>query len=214
VSGRSPREALELADFRARVAEIHLQCAGEGAEGVAEFRSRRSRLFAEHPSSALAAEQKAGFEGLPYFPHDPAARVVCELCEPDEPGGLEIDSGGEDGVVRYARVGRLETPWGQLTLFWTEGYGGNLFLPFRDTTAPEETYGAGRYLTDAIKGTFGGGVEVPPPGADPLTVTLDFNYAYNPSCAYNSRRACPLAPPENRLEQPIRAGELKFPGAV
>ena len=52
---------------------------------------------------------------------------------------------------------------------------------------------------------------MPAPGADPLTVTLDFNYAYNPSCAYNSRWACPLAPPENRLEEPIRAGELKFP---
>ena len=214
MSGRSPREALELADFRARVAGLYLECAGEGADAVAEFRSRRDRLFAEHPSSALTAEQKAGFEGLPYFPHDPAARVTCELGPPDRDGGLAIDSGGEDGVVRYARVGRLETPWGGLTLFWTEGYGGNLFLPFRDATAPAETYGAGRYLTDAIKGTFAGGLEVPAPGADPLTVTLDFNYAYNPSCAYNSRWACPLAPPENRLDEPIRAGELKFPGAA
>ena len=69
-------------------------------------------------------------------------------------------------MVRYSRIGRLETPWGELTLFWTEGYGGNLFLPFRDATAPEETYGAGRYLTDAIKGTFGGGLEAPPPGSE------------------------------------------------
>ncbi len=214
MSGRSPREALELADFRARVAELYLDCAGEGADAVAGFRSRRDRLFAAHPSSALTDEQRAGFEGLPYFPHDPAARVSCELREPDEPGGLEIDSGGEDGVVGYSRVGRLETPWGRLTLFWTEGYGGNLFLPFRDATAPAETYGAGRYLTDAIKGTFAGGLDVPPPGADPLTVTLDFNYAYNPSCAYNSSWACPLAPPENRLDEPIRAGELRFPDAV
>jgi uncharacterized protein (DUF1684 family) len=214
MSGRSPREALELADYRARVAELYLECAGAGADAVAEFRSRRDRLFAEHPSSALTPEQKEGFDGLPYFPPDPAARVTCELREPDQPGGLEIDSGGEDGVVRYARVGRLETPWGALTLFWTEGYGGNLFLPFRDATAPAETYGAGRYLTDAIKGTFAGGLEVPTPGAEPLTVTLDFNFAYNPSCAYNSRWACPLAPPENRLDEPIRAGELKFAAAI
>lgn len=214
MSGRSPREALELADFRARVAELYLECAGEGADAVAEFRSSRDRLFAEHPSSALTAEQKADFEGLPYFAHDPAARVTCELRPPDLDGLLEIDSGGEDGVVRYSRVGRLETPWGELTLFWTEGYGGNLFLPFRDATAPADTYGAGRYLTDAIKGTFAGGLEVPTPGAEPLTVRLDFNYAYNPSCAYNSRWACPLAPPENRLEEPIRAGELRFAAAI
>jgi uncharacterized protein len=214
VSGRSPREALELADYRARVAELYIECAGEGAEATAGFRRRRDRLFAEHPASALTAEQRQGFERLPYFPHDPDARVRCELLEPRETGELTIDLGGEDGVVRYSRVGRLETPWGELTLFWTEGYGGNLFLPFRDATAPDETYGAGRYLTDAIKGTFRGGLEAELARDDPATVTLDFNYAYNPSCAYNSRWACPLAPPENRLEQPIRAGELKFPGAV
>ena len=63
-------------------------------------------------------------------------------------------------------------------------------------------------MTDAIKGTFGGGLEAPAPAAS-TRVTLDFNYAYNPSCAYDSRWACPLAPPENRLEQPIRAGELR-----
>jgi len=167
VSGRSPREALELADYRARVAELYIECAGEGAEATAEFRRRRDRLFAEHPASALTPEQRERFDGLPYFPHDPDARVRCELLELREPGELAIDSGGEDGVVRYSRVGRLETQRGELTLFWTEGYGGNLFLPFRDAT-------------------------------------------YNPSCAYNSRWTCPLAPPENRLDEPIRAGELRF----
>jgi uncharacterized protein (DUF1684 family) len=214
VSSRGPREALELADYRARVAELYIDWAGEDAAATGEFRRRRDRLFAEHPASALTAEQRRGFEGLPYFPHDPAARLRRELRDARDDGELEIDSGGEDGVVRYSRVGRLETPWGELTLFWTEGYGGNLFLPFRDATAPDETYGAGRYLTDAIKGTFRGGLEPAPLGDGALTVTLDFNYAYNPSCAYNSRWACPLAPPENRLEQPIRAGELKFPRAV
>jgi uncharacterized protein (DUF1684 family) len=214
MQGRDARQALELADYRARVAELYLTSAGDGPEAVEEFRHRRNRLFAEHPASALTTAQKGRFTGLPYFPYAPMARVRCELREPRESGAIEIDSGGEDGVLRYSRVGRLETPWGELTLFWTEGYGGNLFLPFRDATAPEQTYGAGRYLTDAIKGTFRGGVEPAAPNDGQLFVTLDFNYAYNPSCAYNSRWACPLAPPENRLEQPIRAGELKFPHAV
>ena len=113
-------------------------------------------------------------------------------------------------MIRYRRVGRLATPWGELTLFWTEGYGGGLFLPFRDATAPDQTYGAGRYLTDSIKGTFTGGLELSLDRLDQAAVTLDFNYAYNPSCAYNPRWACPLAPPENRLGDPIRAGEHKF----
>ncbi len=214
MEGRDARQALELADYRARVAELYLNSAGEGPEAVDDFRHHRDRLFAEHPASALTAEQKAVFEGLSYFPYAPMARVRCELLEPREHGVLEIDSGGEDGVLRYSRLGRLETPWGELTLFWTEGYGGNLFLPFRDATAPDQTYGAGRYLTDAIKGTFGGGLEPPAPDGGQLLVTLDFNYAYNPSCAYNSRWACPLAPPENRVTRPIRAGELKFANAL
>lgn len=88
-----------------------------------------------------------------------------------------------------------------------EGYGGGLFLPFRDGTAGDETYGAGRYLTDTAKGTFGRGLEVDRERGE---VLLDFNYAYNPSCAYDPRWACPLAPPENRLEPAIRAGERRF----
>jgi uncharacterized protein (DUF1684 family) len=196
------------------VADLHLSVAGEGAEAVAEFRRRRDELFRDHPASALSAEQKRGFRGLDYFDFDPAARVECEL-RPDARGDeLKINSGGEDGVIRYRRVGRLPTPWGDLTLFWTEGYGGGLFLPFRDATAPAETYGAGRYLTDTIKGTFSGGLEFGLEGAGPPTLTLDFNYAYNPSCAYNSRWACPLAPPENRLTEAIRAGERKFVDAT
>ncbi len=204
----TPRETLDLADWRRRVAMLHLGFAGPGEEAVGEFRERRDELFLTHPVSPLNAEQRERFGGLPHFPFDPDARVECELSPPEDDEPLEIDTGGPDGTIRYSRVGRLETPWGGLTLFWTDGYGGGLFLPFRDATAPDETYGAGRYLTDTIKGTLAGGFEAPVEGT---RVTLDFNYAYNPSCAYNSAWACPLAPPENRLEEPIRAGELAYP---
>ena len=84
-----------------------------------------------------------------------------------------------------------------------EAYGGGFFLPFRDGSCGRESYGGGRYLTDTVKGTFGRGVTVLP-GA---RVRLDFNYGYNPSCAYSARWACPLAPEENRVSEPIRAGE-------
>jgi uncharacterized protein (DUF1684 family) len=200
---------LELADWRERVAGLYLAEPRDGEEGAAAFRRGRDPLFAEHPQSPLEPAQRETFEGLAWFPYSATARVETRL-EPVERGeDLEIDTGGEDGVVTYRRVGLLATPFGSLTLLWTLGYGGGLFLPFRDGTAGSRTYGAGRYLTDTIKCTYGRGVEV-----EGETVTLDFNYAYNPSCAYDSRWACPLAPFENRLDAPIEAGELAFPGAI
>ena len=94
-----------------------------------------------------------------------------------------------------------------LSLYWLNIYGGGLFLPFRDTTSPAESYGGGRYLFDTIKGSD----FLPVPGSSANErIFLDFNYAYNPSCAYNDRWVCPLAPIENRLKVPVRAGEMKF----
>jgi uncharacterized protein (DUF1684 family) len=87
----------------------------------------------------------------------------------------------------------------RLALYWLEAYGGGVFLPFRDETSGTETYGAGRYLLDTVKGAD--------LGEEGGRLVLDFNLAYNPSCAYDPRWACPLAPPENRLTIPIRAGE-------
>jgi uncharacterized protein len=202
--------ALELADYRRRVVLLHLTEPRTGREGVEAFREDRDRLFKEHPQSALTDEQRVDFQGLSYFPYDPEAVIRTRLEAPREQGELEIDTGGEDGVIRYGRVGELATPWGSLTLYWMRGYGGGLFLPLRDGTAGDETYGAGRYLTDTAKGTYGRGLELDDGGE----VVLDLNYAYNPSCAYHSRWACPLAPSENRLEAPIRAGELVYPDAV
>ena len=198
---------LELADFRRRTAELHLAPPHDGAEGAQALRRRRDELFATHPQSPLTPEQREDFGGLDYFPHDPAAKVVAEA-EPAE-GELLVETGGPDGALRLRRVARLGLPVGALTLFWIEGYGGGLFLPFRDATAGTETYGGGRYLTDTIKGTWGRGLSLD--GAN--RVALDFNYAYNPSCAYSAAWACPLAPPENRLEEPVRAGERRFAAA-
>jgi uncharacterized protein (DUF1684 family) len=87
----------------------------------------------------------------------------------------------------------------ELELYWLDGYGGGLFLPFRDGTSGSETYGAGRYLLDTVKGAD--------LGTDGDRLVLDFNFAYNPSCAYDPKWVCPLAPYPNRLVTPIRAGE-------
>ena len=126
---------------------------------------------------------------------------------------MEIDTGGEDGLIRYRRAGSVSFEVGggeyRLTVYSMLGYGGGLFLPFRDATSGNETYGGGRYLFDTIKNTDGLALEVT---AGSPALTVDFNYAYNPSCVYDPRWACPLAPRENWLKLPIRAGEKMYAG--
>lgn len=190
---------LDLVDWREQVARMYLSDLD-----LAGFRAARDALFAGHPQSPIPAERRSTFTGLRYFPENPAAVVDVPLRPAS--GTLEIDTGGPDGVVRYRRIAVGQTPWGPLTLWWIEAYGGGLFLPFRDGTCGTRSYGAGRYLTDTVKGTFGRGVALLPGGR----ARLDFNYAYNPSCAFDDRWACPLAPPENRLTAPIEAGELTY----
>jgi uncharacterized protein (DUF1684 family) len=174
------------------------------ATGLADFRARRDKLFGTHPQSAIPAAERATFTGLRYFP--PSDEAIADVTLRPAPGSIDIDTGGPDGVVHYDRAGILDTPWGELSLWWIAAYGGGLFLPVRDTTCGPQSYGGGRYLTDTVKGTHGRGVV--PLGGN--RVRLDFNYLYNPSCAYDDEWLCPLAPPENRLDAPLRAGELKY----
>ena len=141
--------------------------------------------------------------------------MACSLESSSDAEAIEIETGGEDGVITYRRAGRLRFSIDEvacaLTVFSLVGYGGGLFLPFRDATSGRETYGGGRYLFDTVKNTDGLALEV---RAGSTEVIVDFNYAYNPSCAYDARWACPLAPRENWLTVPIRAGEKVFSGAA
>jgi uncharacterized protein (DUF1684 family) len=187
---------LDLADWRERVARLYLSDLD-----LPSFRRARDELMATHPQTPLPAADR---RPLRYFPPSPDAVVEVDLAPAT--GGLSVDTGGPDGVVRYRRVGIAGTPYGPLTLWWIEAYGGGLFLPVRDGTSGHETYGGGRYLTDTVKGTYGRGLV----RLGPTRLRLDFNYAYNPSCAYSPEWLCPLAPPENRVEAPIRAGELAY----
>ena len=197
-----PQDYLDLVDWRRRVGDAYR------AGSLAGWRAARDRLFKEHPQSPIPAEERAAFRGLRWFPPDPAYRVPARL-EPGDGELLEIDTGGEDGVIRYRRAGslrfRLHGLECALTVLAIVGYGGGLFLPFRDATSGSETYGGGRYLFDTVKNTDAGCLEVTPGSSD---VTIDFNWAYHPSCHYSPRWACPLAPRENWLEVPVRAGEM------
>ena len=171
------------------------------------WRDGRDELFAEHPQSPISPEIRGSFGGLRYFEHDPAARVLAEV-QPADPKTYDIETSG-NGSYRFTRFGvasfELLGAAVQLELYWLEGYGGGVFLPFRDGTSGRSTYGAGRYLLDTVKGAD--------LGSESGRLVLDFNFAYNPSCAYDPRWVCPLAPPLNRLDIAVEAGErFESPG--
>jgi uncharacterized protein (DUF1684 family) len=202
----SIRDALDLLDWKRRIFAVYREIRESHDAPVAwqRWRAVRDELFATHAQSPVPAAQRASFSGLPFFDYDPAARVLAEV-KPAEPESYDIATSGEaGGSYRFTRVATVEGAIGDdqfaLEAYWLEGYGGGLFLPFRDATAGRETYGAGRYLFDTVKGADLGST------LDGRLV-LDFNFAYNPSCAYDPAWVCPLAPPPNRLRIPIRAGE-------
>ncbi len=193
-------------DWKRRVGALYAEVrgGGAGAEVAARFRAGRDALFATHPQSPLPPAARAGFAGARWFPYRDDLRVEATL-EPDAGGAaLELPvSTGEP--ARFRRIGWVSAEPGgapvRLPVFWLEGYGGGLFLPFRDALAGRGTYGGGRYLLDTVKGADLG------TSADGARLVLDFNYAYNPSCAYDPRWSCPLAPPESRLAVAIEGGE-------
>jgi uncharacterized protein len=198
---------LDLVDWRRRVGDLFRI---SGPDSLTQFRRGRDELFRTHPQSPIEPEERGSFSGLHYFDGDPSYRVTAQM-EPGDGSELVIDTGGEDGAVRYRRVGRLKFQLGGqecgLTVLSLVQYAGGLFVPFRDLTSGHETYGGGRYLFDTAKDTDGLVFEVK---AGSLEVVIDFNYAYNASCAYSPRWACPLAPPENRLPIEVRAGEKLY----
>ena len=207
----SLQDRLTLADWRRRVAtlygEVRAMAASDPVVALAHWRTVREWLFREHPQSPLPPAERAEFRAR-HFDHDRALRflVPVEPAPAADPGALsmELPNSGTE-TLAFRRIGsvRLPFPTGEqrLSVFWMTGYAGGLFIPFRDATNGNETYGAGRYLVDAAKSHD--------LGVDEATgeLILDFNFATQPSCAYDPRWACPLAPPENRLDIAVRAGE-------
>jgi uncharacterized protein (DUF1684 family) len=205
--GTEAQDLFDLVDWRRRVGDLYRI---EGDNALARFRQGRDELFRTHPQSPIEPQERASFQGLRYFASDPSYEVRAHL-EPGKGTELAIETGGEDGAVRYRRAGVLSFQLGgqecRLTIFSLVQYAGGLFVPFRDATSGHETYGGGRYLFDTAKDTDGLVLAISPGSPD---VAIDFNYAYNASCAYSPRWACPLAPPENHLQMAIRAGELTY----
>ena len=191
-----------LLDYRRRVFRLYEQVRSAPPEhGWAQWRDTRDDLLARHPQSPLAPERRSSWAGVDVYGYDPRARVLAEV-EPAPDETFEVPTSHDETMTmtRFATA-RFEFADRELTLgvYWVVGYGGGVFLPFRDATAGRETYGGGRYLLDTVKGAD--------LGNDDERLVLDFNFAYNPSCAYDPRWLCPLAPPDNRLDVAVAAGE-------
>jgi uncharacterized protein len=183
---------LDLLDWKRHIFALYAEVrAAEPQAGWERWKAVRAELFRDHPQSP-----SPGYTSLAYYDYDPALRFLAEV------GPVEEVKVGIDGF-EFRRFGVARFGLGELELYWLEGYGGGVFLPFADATRGTETYGAGRYLLDTVKGSD--------LGMEDGRLILDFNFAYNPSCSYDDRWACPLTPPPNRLSMPIRAGERLLP---
>ena len=157
------------------------------------FRKQKDEFFARDRHSPLTAEQRKDFKGLQYFPENHDLSLEVEVEELPEKGTIQMQT-STGSVQSYTRYGKfkfnVDGQEAELTVF-ADPHG--FFLPFVDALVGKETYGAGRYLEP-----------------EPLSngrLLVDFNYAYNPYCAYNALYSCPLTPFENRIKVPIRAGE-------
>jgi len=196
--------SLTLLEWRREIGRIYAQVrtAADPHKGWLAWRDGRDRLFATHPDSPLAASARKGFTRLPVGDYDPGMRFVVPV-EPAPPAHLDVPT-GTDGIAPFDRIGVVTLHGlGSLDVWWPGSYGGGLFLPIRDGSAGRTSYGGGRYLLDTVKGADLGGSGS---GADGLVV--DLNFAYHPSCAYDTAWACPLAPPGNALEAELSVGEL------
>jgi len=159
-------------------------------------RAEKERFFQSSPHSPL--ENRMNFTGLNYYPPNPDFRYTLPINQAETPEPLTFQTSTGDERVYY-RIGTIEFEVegepAQLALYKSDQHD-ELFLPFRDATSGNETYGAGRYLE--------------PEELSDGQVLVDFNLSYNPFCAYSEAYSCPLPPFENHLAIAIRAGEKAY----
>lgn len=172
---------------------------------IEEDRRQKDAAFRAAPQSPIPAAERASFAGLAYFPPDAAFHVEATLTPYERPEVVMLGSTKGDlrpqlrfGELRFSLAGQEC----RLTGYKDAGDpdAEELFVPFRDATTGHETYGAGRYIE----------TEDPGAGSEPRAVTLDFNLAYSPWCAYSVDFSCILPPAENVLPVAVTAGEKTY----
>lgn len=171
------------------------------ADRLRENREEKAQFFAEHPQSPVPPEERESFDGLDYFEPDPTYQVEATVTLHDDPDPVEMET-TNGPPVRYLRVAtlgfELDGQHHDVHAYRQEHEDSRtLFVPFRDKTTGQQSYAGGRYME----------FEPDRDLEDGETVTVDFNLAYTPFCAFSESFACPLPPEENWLETTIPAGE-------
>ena len=177
--------------------------AREWRDSLDAYWSRLDAEFADSATSPLKAEDRVHFSHLAHYPFDSAYRVQATFTKADTASPFAMKTTKTrtpmykaHGTLHFTLNGEEQT----LTVYESvpphPGYENEVFLPFTDLTNGSETYGVGRYIDLHI----------------PLdsVITLDFNRAYNPYCAYNDKYSCPVPPRENHLTTEVKAGVMKF----
>ena len=171
---------------------------------IQNFRRQVDDFMGKHPQSPLGYQGQRAFSGLNYYEPTEAFVIEAEVVPfPDnEPTTtMQTSTGDQREYRRYAEL-RFEVDGEQVALtVYSDPAGHDLFLPFKDKTNGADTYGAGRYLDNHRPGLQ---------FLNSTTMEINFNYAYNPYCAYNDGYSCPLPPRENWLKVEIQAGEKDF----
>ena len=173
---------------------------------IQKFRTGKNIKLMYDEASPLKLEQRKSFTGLNYFPPELKFYIEAELVKDDEPETIIMKTSTDrsPAYVKYGVVNfKIDTFNLTLALYQNKKMldlstdQNHLFVPFRDGTSGNETYGGGRYID----------CEIPEDGN---VIILDFNKAYNPYCAYNPKFSCVIPPEENQLTIRIAAGEKKF----
>lgn len=203
-SGFNGPDAYAMADWRLQMQSLYavIRAFDDPREARELWKARYNEMLATHPSSPMSVTDKMAFRGIKTFEYEPAMRFEVDIT--GDKGMMQFQDMGVQGHVHYQQIGKtvgLQDALGQeLSVYWMLGYGGGLFMPFRDKTAGKETFRTGRVLVDAVKGADLG---LSPRGK----MILDFNFAYHPSTKWDSALDYISVIEENKLKCDIRAGE-------
>jgi uncharacterized protein (DUF1684 family) len=181
---------------------VSSRISSKSLDPVLRERMEKDVFFRSEDNSPILPNERPDFHGLSYYPVNPDLRFSVTLHRYARPNSIrlttntgEIRSGLRYGYFDF-KVANQNCRLQVYRLEDAASHEASLFIPFRDATSGKETYGAGRYI-DLKENTSG-------------IYDLDFNRAYNPYCAYNTKYSCPVPPAENTLGVPIRAGEKKY----
>ena len=169
------------------------------------FQENINKEYADRAESPLTDADFKTFKGLDFYPINEKYIVNAQFIRTPDAKVFKMKTTGTR-LPEYVKYGELHftidgkalqlNVYQNIDLIKKEGYADYLFLPFSDLTSGKDSYIGGRYIDLRI------------PKGD--TIIIDFNKAYNPYCAYNSKYSCPLVPMENDLDIEIRAGVKKF----